>query len=260
MADYVLIRKSRNVLSSILHVVMNLMLGTGSIVITVVTGSWIVGLVLVLISKWRVFAVRPRFWWVNILSSLVDLIVGVSFVLIAYCSGTAWLPVHTVLAASYCAWLIFLKPKSTELAAEAQALVSVFLGTTAATMLFASSDSLFMVLLCFLIGFAAARHMLVQSDDNEFGLLTLACGLVSAEIAWLCNSWLIVYVFGTTGLLVPQISIILTILTFVSGRLYKSAIKNDGKIKYAEVAAPIIFSVSVVAVIVIFFSEPIFNV
>ena len=185
MADYVLMRKSRNVISSVLHVILNILLGVGSIALTVLTASWIPGLFLVVLSKWRVFAVRPRFWMVNILSNMVDFIVGASFVFIAYCSGAAWLPIHIVLAVGYTAWLLFLKPRSSGLANELQSLATVFLGTTATTMLFASSNSIFMVLLCFLIGFSASRHVLVQSDENEFGLLTLATGLISAEIAWL---------------------------------------------------------------------------
>ncbi|MBQ3326083.1 hypothetical protein IJG79_02985 [Candidatus Saccharibacteria bacterium] len=260
MADYVLIRKSRNVISSILHVILNILLGVGSIAITVITGSWILGLILVLISKWRIFAVRPRYWWLNIMSSLVDLIVGASFVLIAFCSGRSWLIVHTILAMAYTLWLIFLKPRSSELAAEMQSLIAVFLGTTAVTMLFASSDSIFMVISCFFIGFAASRHLLVQADDNEFGLLTYSCGLVAAEIAWMCNSWLIVYTFGNTGIIVPQLSVILTIFAFISGRVYRSSIKHDGKIQLSEITTPLIFSILVVVMLVIWFSNPIFDV
>ncbi|MBR3233961.1 hypothetical protein IKG12_03880 [Candidatus Saccharibacteria bacterium] len=260
MADYVLARKSRNIISSILHVILNILLGVGSIVITFITRSWIPGVSLVLISKWRIFAVRPRYWGINILSSLVDLIVGVSFVIIAYCSGTTWLVIHTVLAALYTLWLIILKPRSSELAAEIQSLVAVFLGSMATTMLFASSNSVLMSIICFFIGFAASRHLLVQSDDNEYGLLTYTCGLVTAEIAWLCNSWLIVYTFGSTGILVPQLSILLTIFAFVSGRIYKSSIKHEGKINMSEVATPLIFSSLVVITLVIWFSNPIFDV
>ena len=128
MADYILIRKSRNVISSILHVVLNILLGIGSVAITVITGSWIIGAILVLISKWRIFAVRPRYWLINIKSNLVDLIVGLSFVFITYCSGTDWLPVHLLLGLGYTCWLIFLKPKSSELATSAQSLFCVFLG------------------------------------------------------------------------------------------------------------------------------------
>ncbi len=260
MADYVLIRKSRNIISSILHVILNILLGVGSIAITVVTGSWIIGFLLVLLSKWRVFAVRMRYLYTNILSNLVDFIVGASFVVIAYCSGTTFLPIHAVLAAGYTAWLLFLKPMSSELAAEAQSLFSVFLGTTAATMLYASSNSVFLVVACYVIGFAASRHILVQSDDDNFGLATISCGLISAEIAWICSNWLIVYTFGNTGILVPQLAIILTLSSFVTNRVFKTGIEHDGKVKFSEIAAPVIFSILIVAIIVLWFSNPIFDV
>lgn len=270
MADYVLLRKSRNVLSSALHVIMNLLLGIGSIVITFITGSWIPGLLLVLISKWRIFAVRPRYWWINILSSLVDLIVGASLVLITYCTGSDdWtLPIHILLAVIYCLWLIVLKPKSTERAAEIQSLVAVFLGTTAATLLFASSNSIYLTFSCFFIGFAASRHTLVQSDDNNFGLLTCMCGLIFAEVAWLLQNWLIVYAFTeinvgvNTGIVIPQLSIILTILFFLSSRIYQAGLLEDGdggKIDFSEVSTPVIFSTIIITVLVIWFSNPIFN-
>lgn len=260
MADYVLIRKSRNIISSILHVILNILLGVGSVIITVITGSWIIGLILVILSKWRVFAVRPRYLIVNILSSLVDFIVGASFVFIAYCSGTTWLPIHFILALSYTLWLLLLKPRSSDFAAELQSLVAAFLGTTATTMLFASSNSIFMTLFCFIIGFAVSRHVLVQTDENDFGLLTLSCGLISAEIAWLCNSWLIIYTFGSSSIAIPQVSIFITIFSFIANRVFKSSIKNDGKVNFSEIAVPVIFSVLVVAILVIWFSNPIFDV
>ena len=41
-SDYIFIRKSRNIVSDILHVALNLLLGVGSIFFTVVSGSWII--------------------------------------------------------------------------------------------------------------------------------------------------------------------------------------------------------------------------
>lgn len=260
MADYVLVRKSRNALSTVLHVIMNILLGVGSIFLTTISGSWILGIILVVVSKWRIFAVRPRFWLLNIKSSLVDLIVGVSFVLIAYCSGTTILPIHITLAALYTLWLIVLKPRSSEAAAEMQSLVAVFLGITAATLISASLDSSIIVISAFLVGYAASRHVLVQSDDNNFSMVTAICGLISAELAWLCQSWLIVYSFKGTGIIIPQTSIIITVFAFIFGRIYKSIIKHDNKLKTEDVIIPIIFSILVIAIIFIFFSKPAFDV
>ena len=266
MADYILVRKSRNIVSSILHVILNILLGVGSILLTAITGSFILGFLLVIVSKWRIFAVRPRYWLLNLKSSLVDLIIGFSFVLIAYCSGTA-LPsffehpfhVHYILAALYTLWLIFIKPLSSSHGASAQSLIAVFFGTTAAVLLSATYDSSIIVLSSFFIGWAATRHVLVQSDDNNFTLVALACGLICAEIAWVFHSWLIVYTFGDTGIIIPQLSIILTVFAFAFARIYQSLIKNDGELKKDEVLVPTIFSILIIFAIVVLFSNPSFH-
>lgn len=260
MTDYALIRKSRNVLSSVLHVLFNLALGTGSIFLTLITGSWVLGIVLVLISKWRIFAVRPRYWFLNIKSSLVDLIVGASFVLIAYCSGTTLLPIHIILAACYSLWLIWLKPLSSNRATEAQALIAIFLGSAATTLIAANADSLWLTLICFIIGYGSARHILIQTDEKDYGIITLSAGLIFAEVAWACHNWLIVYPFNNIGLIIPQLSIILTTLAFAIGSCYKATIKNSGKLKFSDVAMPVTFSVLIIFIVVTWFSQPIFNV
>ncbi len=259
MADYILIRKSRNIVSTILHIVLNILLGVGSIFLTAITGSFILGFLLVLVSKWRIFAVRPRYWLLNIKSSLVDLIVGFSFVLIAYCSGTAVRPIHFILAGLYTLWLIILKPRSSSHANIAQSLTAMFLGTTAAVLLSATYDSSIIVLASLFIGWAATRHVLVQSDDNNFALVTFVCGLICAEIAWIFHSWLIVYSFGDTGIVIPQLSIILTVFAFAFARIYQSLIKNDGKLEKDEVMIPTIFSVLIILVVVVWFSNPSFH-
>lgn len=260
MADFIFIRKSRNALSAILHVIFNMLLGIGSIVITVVTGSWILGIILVLLSKWRVFAVRPRYWLANIKSSLVDLIVGASIVFITYCSGTNIMPVHYALGAVYTIWLIFIKPKSTEVFTEIQSLTAIFLGSTAVVLMSASANAIFMAVVCGIIGYGAARHVMIQNDDHDFALTTRICGLVAAEIAWLSRSWLIVYKFGNTGIIVPQLAIILTVLAFGFGRAYRSILKHDDTLKFSDVALPVLFSIFIIAVIIIGFSKPIFDI
>lgn len=260
MADYALVRKSRNALSTIIHVVFNLVLGAGSIFLTMLTGSWVLGIILVLISKWRVFAVRPRFWFLNIKSSIVDLVVGTSFVLIAYCSGTTLMPIHIMLAIGYSVWLIWLKPLSSHRAAEMQAMFAVFLGSIATTLMAANADAIWMVLACFIIGYGAARHVLIQTDEKDYGILTVTSGLIFAEVAWICHNWLIVYPFSNTGIIVPQLSIILTVLAFGVGNCYQSILRNDGKLKFSEVGLSVSFSIIIIFIVVTWFSQPIFNV
>lgn len=243
-----------------MHVILNLLLAVVSIGATVVTGSYLIGLVLIVVSKWRVFAVNHRYWLLNLRSSLVDFIVGVSFVLLAYAAGTTFLPVHFVLMISYAVWLIFIKPRSSSRFAVIQALIAVLLGTTTATIFAAISDSIVLVASEFLIGFAASNHVLVQSNEENPTYISLVVGLIFAEIAWLSNSWLIIYTFGSSGLCLSQLAIILTVLSYAYFQIYNESVTHDGKIKFGNVAVPIIFSLVVVAVLIISFSQPRFNI
>ena len=260
-SDYIFIRKSRNALSSFLHAVLNILLGIGSVFATIVSGSWIIGFILVLLSKWRMFAVRPHYLWLNIKSNLVDLIVGFSVVLLAYFSGTTVLPVHYILSATYVLWLTIIKPKTSETWNLVQALSAVFLGTTAVTILAAHIDSSLLALLEFIIGYGAARHVLAQNNNMTMsGYPALLFGALFAEIAVLCHSWLIVYAFMQLGIIIPQLTIILTIFAFMTERIYRSVEGRDGSFKFKEIAVPTIFGIVVLATIIIGFSEPIFNV
>lgn len=260
MSDFVFIRKSRNALSSALHVILNIALAAGSIYITWATSSPLIGLLLVLLSKWRMFAVRPRYWALNLKSNLVDLIVGCSFVFIAYASGSIVLPIHIIIAIIYSLWLVVLKPKSSELATNIQSLFAIFFGSMALSLMTANADSTFIVLGCFIIGYAASRHVLVQGDDENYNVVLLISGILFAEIAWLCHNWLIVYSFSGTGIIIPQLSIILSVVAYLAGFIYKSLNKNEGKINWSEIGMPAIFSILLIALIVIWFSQPIFNV
>lgn len=260
MADYVLARKSRNIASWFVHVFLNLLLGIGSVLITVLSGNPALGLILVLMSKWRVFAVRPRYLWLNIKSNLVDIIVGVSVVLLTYFAGPNFMAVDFILMAFYVIWLLFIKPVSAEWATMAQSLISVFMGMSAAAIMTAGSDPIAITLIAFMIGYAASRHVLVQSSDKDFTLTTLVCGLVFAEIAWLAQNWGILYTFGASGVRIPQVAIVLTIFAFMYNFTRRAMIQYQDDFRFRQVAGPVIFGMVLIGVIVIWFSNPIFNI
>lgn len=260
MADFVLMRKSRNIASSMVHVFLNLLLGVGAVLITVLSGSPALGILLVLVSKWRVFAVRARYFFLNLKSNLVDIIIGISVVLLAYYAGTEFLPVDLLLMVIYSVWLLFIKPMSSENAALIQSIIAVFLGMSAAAMVAASTNAIVIVLLAFLVGYAASRHVLIQGSDKDFTLTTLVCGLIFAEIAWLCQMWSIVYTFGATGVRIPQVAIILTIFAFVYNYARQAMIKYQDDFRFKHILGPIIFGAVLIGIIVVWFSNPIFNI
>ena len=261
MADFIFIRKTRNAASSAVHILLNIVFAISAVMLTVFTGSPILGLILVAISKWRVFAVRPHYIWPNFKANLLDFIVGVSMVLIAYYSGSNYLALDILLTAIYCVWLIFIKPRTSETANFVQALIAVFFGMTAASIMTSNLDPIIISVLAFVVGYSAGRHIISQtSDDKDFALSTLTCGLIFAEIAWLCNSWMIIYTFGASGIRIPQLAIVLTIFTYVFASARSAAAKNDGDFKFRDILAPIIFGIVVVSVMLIWFSNPIFNI
>ena len=168
--------------------------------------------------------------------------------------------VDFVLMAFYCIWLLFIKPLSSEKAAMAQSLIAVFLGISAAAIAAASLDAIVLVLASFVIGYAASRHVLAQSSDRDFTLTTLVCGLVFAEVAWLCQTWSIIYTFGASGIRLPQIAIILTIFAFVYNYARQAIIKYQDDFRFKHIMGPVIFGAVLIGIIVLGFSNPIFNI
>lgn len=261
MTDYIFIRKSRNALSSVLHIVLNLLLATVSIGTTIVTGSWLIGLILVFISKWRIFAVNHRYWLLNLRSSLVDFIAGISFVLLAYAAGSTFLPVHILLIVGYAIWLIFIKPKSSTTFNIIQAISAILLGTTVASIFAPISGPAIFTLITCLIGYAASHHVLVQNGESQDAtFISLICGLFFGEIAWLSYSWLIIYTIGTTGICVSQLSLILSIMAFAYFEINNEISEHGSKFRFANVALPVLFSLLVIVILVIGFSQPRFNI
>ena len=59
-------------------------------------------ILLVILSKWRTFAIRPRYWLANIVSSGVDITVGIAFVLFMANTTVAWWQLFW--AALYAGW------------------------------------------------------------------------------------------------------------------------------------------------------------
>ena len=79
--------KGRNITSSILHILFNAVFATMVFLAINIGGQIEVALILILVSKWRIFAVRSRYWGVNILANLVDIVVGFGMVGLIYLAG-----------------------------------------------------------------------------------------------------------------------------------------------------------------------------
>jgi len=205
---------------------------------------------LVLLAKWRMVAVRPRYWWANILSNLPDILLGLGMVVFMWLAVT-W-EIQVVLAVLYAAWLIILKPQYSRHWVVIQAGTSQFVAIAA---LFAVSHLMpawLVVFIVFVIGYSVARQVLAQYDERALNLLALIWGLLLAELSFVAWHWTIAYQVTPT-LKIAQFAIIAAVLGFVAERSYM-AWYNDEKITWNEMCLPVVFAGAVLVVLLFMFS------
>lgn len=207
---------------------------------------------LVLLSKWRVFAVRPRFWIANILANIVDVIVGLSIVGLLSLASTS-LVAQIFLTLVFATWLLFIKPRSGRKWSSIQAGTSLFLGLMALFSFSHNMPVIAAVLVAWLIGFMATRHVLAAYAEDEEISLALVWGLFIAQLAWFAYHWTIAYTI-VGQFKVPMVAIIAILLSFVSAKLYDSYSRNDGSVQFSEVREPVIFASLVIVVLLVGFS------
>ncbi|MNI62244.1 hypothetical protein D3C73_1175530 [compost metagenome] len=209
-----------------------------------------------LLSKWRVLAVRPRYWFAHIQANLVDFIVSIGIVILLNAANTKegfWLQI--IITVLYIAWLLFLKPRSKRSLVVAQAGVAAFIGVTALYIVSFAWPVSITVLLMWLIGYAVARHVLTAYDETHVLFLSLLWGFVFAEFGWLAYHWAIAYAIpGLAGIKIPQIAIILLAISFVVERGYESHARHK-TVRMSDVILPLLLSVSIVALLLLRFND-----
>jgi hypothetical protein len=167
---------------------------------------------LILLSKWRIFSVKPRYWVALIRSNLVDIFIGLS--VISFMSGTNSIVTQIVWMLFYIAWLVWLKQKSNSVAVMGQALLSQALALVAFYRSFPGASLVTIVLVTWLICYASARHFLGAFPEPLIKTMTEIWAWFGAVMAWILGHWVIEY------FQFPQIAIILTILGYGFATLY----------------------------------------
>lgn len=258
--EFLKVVKRRSFLNELLYIALNIGMAIAILVIIKVTGSVFPAFALVLLSKWRVLAVRTRFWSANIQANLVSIIVDFSYIIILYKSSLA--SINTVqnfifqgiLVVIYILWLLLLRPQSKRKYVVAQAGLALFAGITAIYAISFGWIASPVVILCWLVGYATARHVLSSYDEDHMLFLSLAWGMVVAELGWLAYHWTVAYRLPiVTNLLLPQASIVILCTGFVVFKAYDSFFYNK-KIKINDIILPLIFTISIVSVLLLVFN------
>ncbi|MGH7196121.1 MAG: hypothetical protein ACREGA_05105 [Candidatus Saccharimonadales bacterium] len=169
-------------------------------------------LALILLSKWRMFAVKPHYWAANVRANGVDIIVGLAaLVFIIASGGVVWQLVWTV---AYGAWLVALKSRTDLVSIALQALVAQVAGLLALFLYFPTAPTYALVVVSAAICFLSAHHFFNAFDERYTRLLAFIWAYFGAALTWVLGHWLLFYGF------MAQPALILTIIAVSIATIY----------------------------------------
>lgn len=236
-------RKSR--LSDAAYIALNAGLAVALFaIIHISQAPWLAVLVM-LLSKWRIFAVRPRFWFANLVANTVDIIVGLSVVVLLSAASSS-LIAQVIITILYIVWLLFIKPRSKREIVAIQAGVAVFVGVTALSIISFSWDSALFVLVMWIIGYVAGRHVLGSYDEPHTVLYSLIIALIFAELGWIGFHWSMGYsVVGVGDIQLSQLALFTSLFCLVAERAYASY-HRYGAVRRSDILLPTILTLAIV--------------
>lgn len=198
----------------------------------------------VLLSKWRMFAVRPRFWPAIIRANAVDIVVSISTVVfMSHTHSAAFQMFWTLL---FIVWQVFIKPGRTTLRVSSQALIGQTYGLMALFMAWPSASIAVLMLSVWGICYLSARHFLTSFDEPYVSLYAHTWGYFAAALTWLSSHWLLYY----SGIAQP--TLLLSVIGFSLGGLYY--LSETDRLSRA-IRQQIIFIMFAIVIVVLVFSD-----
>lgn len=198
----------------------------------------------VILSKWRMFAVKPRHWPANIRANAIDIIAGLSFVVfMSQAPTTSW---QLIWVLCYEFWLIVIKPRSKTFWISVQAALSQFVGLTAVYLLWGRSSLILLVFVTWIITYLSARHFFSSFDEPLSSMLSHIWGYVAAAMTWVLGHWLLYYGF------LAQPVLLLSVLSYGLATLYY--LDNFDKLS-TLVKREILLIMSAVIIVIVLFSS-----
>ena len=250
--------KRRSNVSDIAYIALNIALVVVLFVVAHAVDSLWLLIGIVLLSKWRIFAVRPRYWAANLMSNLVDIIVGIGYVTFLYGANDeegAFLIFQIGISVLYALWLLVIKPRSSRSMMAVQALTSLFVGTTTLGMLAYKTDAVVFVIGMWIIAYAGARHVLSSYDEQYQRFFSLVWALVIAELGWLGYHWQYAYKVPSSGdFKLMQLALVSTLFGFLAERVYASYAANQ-RVRIQDVVMPLVFVIALVGIILIGYNQ-----
>lgn len=170
----------------------------------------LVAFILVLISKWRILAVKSRYWGMNFRSNMVDLIVGISLVEFMRQSGfygsLAW-------TGAFVLWILYVKKLSKYKGMITQALIAQAVGVSALLYNDQNISLGVMTVGIWFVAYFCARHAISAFEEDHAAAVAHVWGLFAVQLAWILGHWHVWFWF--VHQIVLLLSLILTALVLV---------------------------------------------
>jgi hypothetical protein len=190
MRPIILKLKPTSGFSYFLHLALVLVLPIG--VLVLVSLNFVqLALSIIVLSKWRMLAVKPRFWASNIRANSIDLMVGLSIVVFMTHSSST--PIRIAWVVVYAIWLLVIKPASSMAMVTTQAFIGQLSALMALYLAWSSGPVYGLTLLTGIFCYLAARHFLEAFDEPYAKLLAYVWSFFGAALSWLLSHWLLFY-------------------------------------------------------------------
>lgn len=194
-----------------------------------------VALALVILSKWQIFVVKPRFWWANLKFSAVDLIFKLSVLaMLVMCQFkidalvTKSTLILTLLQLSlvglYLFWNIHLRKQTSAVGMRLQALVAQFLALT--TIAWGAGFSgptapiSLALIVTWVVCYSAAQHCLFAYEESAIPQLASLWALFATSLCFLQLIWAQNFLFFSQLLYVPLMPFIISAFGFLATRTH----------------------------------------
>jgi hypothetical protein len=173
-------------------------------------------LLVVLMSKWRIFAVRPRFWPANLRANAIDIMFGVSMVV--FMAGTDSVTTRLIWAVVYALWLLIIKPRSSVLYTSLQAGLGQLAALSAIFVVWGDKPLLLLVISVGMICYLSARHFFDSFNEPYARMLAYLWGYFGAALMWVLAHLLLNYPKPAGPIAQP--TLFLSIIGYSLGAIY----------------------------------------
>ncbi len=199
-----------------------------------------VALAVILLSKWRIFAVRPRHWLAHLRTNAVDIIFSVS--ILAFMASTNELVWQLLWLVIFEFWVLYIKPGTSPMKISLQALIAQLSGLIALFIAFEKAPISAYIIAVAAILYFCARHFFASFEERHYEAYCWSWTLFGACLVWVLSHWLLFY--GPAA----QPAIFLSILAYgLAGLYYLSETDKLSKLVQRQL---VFVMVSVVGVLI----------